>query len=268
MASDIQNVSASAYQLFDIYSLPITNSMITSWVFSFILIVSIQIAVKKPKLIPTKGQLIVETMLERLREIFAPIVGEKVIHAAFPLLIGFFTFIIIHNWSGLLPGVGTFGLWEGQGEHRHLTYFFRPANADLNMTLALALSSFIAWLYFIFRYAGPKFIWHDLFGNKAEKEDVPSFIYYFLFPIFFAVGLIELISILFRPISLSFRLFGNMLGGESLLNNMTGLISWIIPIPFYFLEILIGFVQALVFTLLIAVYIGLLCNHEDQEYSH
>jgi len=83
------------------------------------------------------------------------------------------------------------------------------------------------------------------------------------------VGLIEIVSILFRPVSLSFRLFGNVFGGENLLANMTSLISWIVPVPFYFLEILIGAVQAFVFTLLTAVYIGLICNHgDDGEHAH
>jgi F-type H+-transporting ATPase subunit a len=106
-----------------------------------------------------------------------------------------------------------------------------------------------------------------LFGNKANKKDVPSVLYYFLFVIFGIVGLIEIVSITFRPISLSFRLFGNVFGGENLLHLMTGLYKWGLPIPFYFLELLIGFVQALVFTLLVSVYIGLICKH-DAEGQH
>jgi F-type H+-transporting ATPase subunit a len=79
------------------------------------------------------------------------------------------------------------------------------------------------------------------------------------------VGFIEVISILFRPVSLSLRLYGNVFGGENLLTNMTNLVSWVVPVPFYFLEVLIGFVQALVFTLLVAVYIGSICNHEEEH---
>jgi F-type H+-transporting ATPase subunit a len=106
----------------------------------------------------------------------------------------------------------------------------------------------------------------DIFGNKADKKEIPTAIYYFLFVIFFAVGLIEVISIVFRPVSLSFRLFGNVFGGENLLVSMTNLIGYIVPVPFYFLEVLIGAVQAMVFTLLVAVYIGLICNHDDGEH--
>jgi F-type H+-transporting ATPase subunit a len=186
------------------------------------------------------------------------------VNAAFPLLIGLFTYILIHNWSGLIPGVGT--VFVGGDSHPgHWTPLVRPANADMNGTIALALVAFLAWLYLIFRYAGPKVILQDIFGNKADKREIPAAIYYFLFVIFFAVGIIELISIAFRPVSLSFRLFGNVFGGENLLHSMSTIFQWGLPIPFYFLEVLIGFVQAFVFTLLVAVYIGLICNHGDDH---
>ena len=267
-ASEDSGVSPSAYHLHEIFGLPITNSIVTSWVFSLLIIVVFRLWVGKPTLIPGRGQAIVENLVDGVRGVIAPVVGKRMLKVTFPLLIGFFTFILIHNWSGLLPGVGTFGFWEGEGANRHLTYFFRPANADLNMTLALALASFVAWMYYVVRYAGAKALLLDLFGNKAEKSEVPGAIFLFLFIIFFGVGLIELISIAFRPVSLSLRLFGNVFGGENLLTSMTGLISWIVPVPFYFLEILIGLVQALVFTILSAVYIGLICNHGEGESAH
>lgn len=259
-------VSPYAYPLTEVFGLPITNAMVTSWVVSLIIILVFRIAAGKPSLIPSRGQAVVESMLGGVRDIVEPIVGKHMIKYTFPLLIGYFAFILIHNWSGLIPGVGTFGFYD---EHGHFNYWFRPGNADLNMTLALALVSFAAWLYFILKYAGLKVIFLDLFGNKANKDDVPAAMYYFLFIIFFAVGIIEIISILFRPVSLSFRLFGNIFGGENLLTSMTGLVAWIVPVPFYFLEILIGLVQALVFTMLVAVYIGLICNHDGgEEHAH
>ncbi len=144
----------------------------------------------------------------------------------------------------------------------------RPGHADLNTTLALALVSFIAWLYYIIRYAGIRAIAYDLFGNKADKREVPIAIFLPLTLLFIAVGFIEIISILFRPVSLSFRLFGNVFGGENLLHSMFHLFPWGLPIPFYVLELLIGIVQALVFTLLVAVYIGLICNHGDEAEHH
>ena len=260
-----QSVDPYAYKLTEVLGLPITNAMVTSWVFSLIIILIFRHYASKPKLVPPLGQAVIENMVTGIRDIVAPIIGPHMVKPAFPLLMGLFTFILIQNWTGLLPGVGTFGFYD---EHGHLDYWFRPGNADLNMTIALALVAFFSWLYFILKYAGPKIIAFDLFGNKADKSEVPAIIYYALFVIFFGVGLIEIISILFRPVSLSFRLFGNMFGGENLLMSMTGLVGYIVPVPFYFLEILIGLVQALVFTLLVAVYIGLICNHEGEEHAH
>lgn len=220
--------------------------------------------VKTPQLVPTRGQAVVENLVEGIFNLIQPITGKTAAKAAFPLLIGLFTFILIQNWSGLFPGVGTIGTWDAQG---HLVPFIRPGNADLNGTAALAIVSMVAWFYLIFKYAGIKVIVYDLFGNKANKKDVPAVLYYFLFVIFGIVGLIEIVSITFRPISLSFRLFGNVFGGENLLHLMTGLYKWGLPIPFYFLELLIGFVQALVFTLLVSVYIGLICKHDAEGHN-
>jgi len=260
-ASGHSGVAPKAEALFHIGPMPVTNSMVTSWVVAIALILVIRLAVGRPKLIPSKGQAMVESLVEGVLDLITPIVGKKVARPAFPLLVALFTFILIQNWSGLFPGVGTLKVLEN-GEWAEV---IRPGNADMNGTIALALVSMLAWLYFILRYAGPKLILFDIFGNKADKKEIPAPIYYFLFLIFFAVGLIEVVSIIFRPVSLSFRLFGNVFGGENLLHAMSGLFKWGLPIPFYFLEILIGFVQALVFTLLVSVYIGLICNHGDDH---
>ncbi|OHE71467.1 MAG: ATP synthase F0 subunit A [Verrucomicrobia bacterium GWC2_42_7] len=237
--------------------------MLTSWIFSLILIFIVRRAVgRKPALIPGRGQAIVESLVEGMYEIFEPVVGKKMIKHTFPILIGFFVYILIQNWSGLFPGIGTLGRIT---EHGHLVAFFRPGNADLNSTLALALISFIAWGYFAFRYTGPKNLYLHLFGNKADPKGIPILIYGFLFFIFFGVGVIEVISILFRLVSLSFRLFGNVFGGESLIVSMEGVFKFALPVPFCFLECLIGLIQAFVFSLLVCVYIGLVCNHDEEE---
>ena len=135
----------------------------------------------------------------------------------------------------------------------------RPHNSDFNGTIALALISFGAWLIIIFKIAGPKLILWDLFGNKAEKKETPGWLYPVLALVFLAVGLIEVFSIAIRPFTLSVRLFGNVFGGENLLHG-TGFFF-----GFYFMELLVGLIQALVFTLLTSVYIGLLCNHGDDH---
>lgn len=260
-------VSPKAYTIFENSAVPITNSMLMSWVISLLVILGVRLAVGKPRLIPSRGQAVIESGLQGIKDMIEPIVGPKMVRPTLPLLLGLFFFILLHNWSGLLPGVGAFGFWESHGEETHLTYWARPANADLNMTIALGLIAAVAaWFYFVMRYAGPKTLFLDLFGNKSDRKEVGTAMWLILFPIFFGVGLIEIISILFRPVSLAFRLFGNVFGGENLLTNMTGLVGAIVPVPFYFLETLIGFVQALVFTLLTAVYIGLICNHGEGEH--
>ena len=263
-------VKVTADQITSIGGLPISNSMVTSWIISLLLVIFIKVLVGKPQLIPSKGQLILESVIGGIRGIIEPIVGKKVFFPSFWLLSGLFFFILIQNWSGLLPGVGTVGYGYSVEDHFKVSKpLIRPGNADLNMTLALALVANLFWVYFIVKFAGFKAIIKDWFGNKADKSEVSSLIFGFLGVIFLAVGFIEVVSILFRPVSLTFRLFGNVFGGESLLHSMFYLVpqlKWILPVPFYFMEVLIGLVQALVFMLLISVYIGLICNHDEGEH--
>lgn len=263
LASDV-GVPARAELLFKVGPLPVTNSMVASWSIALFIIVVIRLATRRPRLIPTASQAIVESLVQGVLDLVTPIVGPKVARPAFPLLVALFTFILIQNWSGLFPGVATIKVMD----HGEWTDLIRPGNADMNSTIALAIVSMVCWFYFIMRYAGPKAVLQDLFGNKADRKEIPAVIYYLLFVVFFGVGLIEVISILFRPVSLSFRLFGNILGGENLIHAMYGMQKWVLPIPFYFLELLVGFVQALVFTLLVSVYIGLICNHGEEEHHH
>ena len=265
-AAEGSGVEKAATALFSIGPLPVTNSMVTSWIVALVLIVVIRLAVRRPKLIPTRAQAVVENLVQGILDLTSPIVGERVAKPTFPLLIGLFTFILIQNWSGLFPGVGTIYMVDHKtGAWMEL---IRPGNADMNATISLALVAIAGWFYFIMRYAGPVFVLKDIFGNKADKKEIPAALYYPLFVIFFLVGIIEVISIAFRPISLSLRLFGNIFGGESLMHAMSGMQKWGLPAPFYFLELLIGFVQAFVFTLLVSVYIGLICNHGDEHDAH
>jgi F-type H+-transporting ATPase subunit a len=261
-AAEKPGVEAMAAPLFRLGPLPVTNSMLMTWIVALGLIILVRLMVGKPQLVPTKGQAMVEGVLEWLKDIVGPIIGNRAIAATFPLLIGLFVFILIQNWSGLIPGVGTVMMRSHQtGEWMELV---RPAGADMNSTIALSLCAFVAGFILVMRFAGPKAIFVDLFGNKADKNDVSPFVYYPLSLIFIAVGFLELVSIfLARPISLSFRLYGNIFGGENLLHSMSAITRWGLPLPFYGMELLVGAVQAFVFTLLIAVYIGLLTSHGD-----
>ncbi len=241
----------------------ITNAMATGWVMSALLVGFVLWLIGKPAIVPGKGQAVVESLIEALRGVFEPIVGPKAFPTAFPLLVTFFIFILFHNWMGLLPGVGTMGWGQMVDGHFQLTRpLIRPHNADFNGTIALALVSFGAWAIIVFKFAGPKVILADLFGNKADKSETPGWLYPLLSVVFLLVGLIEVFSIAIRPFTLSVRLFGNVFGGENLLHG-TGFVF-----IFYFMELLVGVIQALVFTLLTAVYIGLLCNHEGGDHGH
>lgn len=242
----------------------VTNSMVTGWLISLVLITLILIAVGNPKILPGKAQSVFESLLESLRDLFEPIVGKKAFAFTFPLLVTLFIFILIQNWSGLLPGVGTVGYGHEVDGHFHMTRpWVRPFTADFNSTIALALISFGGFLIAIFRFAGPKLILWDLFGNKADKKETPAWLYPILSIVFLVVGFIEVFSISIRPFTLSVRLFGNVFGGENLLHGTS-----FFPV-FYFMELLVGLIQATVFTLLSAVYVGLICNHgDDHDHAH
>jgi F-type H+-transporting ATPase subunit a len=269
-----EGVKQSATDLFNLGGIPISNSILTTWIIAALIIIGVRLAVGTPKLVPGKGQAVVEGMAQGLRDALEPIVGKKMIGKTFPLLCGFFVFILLMNWSGLLPGVGTIKFMTADHGWQEA---IRPANSDLNTTFALTVLSFLAWTYFVLRYAGFKVLIFDLFGNKANKKEVGMFMWVVLVPIFFAVGGIEVVSIAFRLISLSFRLFGNVFGGENLIHALAdpktlgAFATYVVPAMAGLLEVLVGVIQAFVFTLLSAVYIGLICNHEgghDDEHAH
>jgi len=267
LAND-KGVDPKATDLFNLGGIPVSNSILTTWILAAVIILAIRVLVGTPKIVPNKGQALVENMASGLRDALEPIVGKSMIGKVFPTLCGFFIFILLMNWSGLLPGVGTFKyLTADHGWQEAI----RPATSDLNTTLALSIISFAAWTYFVLRYAGFKVLIFDLFGNKADKKELSFPMWIMLSFIFLGVGGIEVVSIAFRLISLSFRLYGNVFGGENLIHALGGIAPYVVPAVAGLLEVLVGLIQAFVFTLLSAVYIGLICNHEgghDEEHAH
>ncbi len=261
MAETMASVSPAADK-FELFGLPVTNSIITGWVVSLILLVGLRMMVGTPTLIPNRGQAVVESFLVWLRDTAAPITGKHALGATLPFVLGFFFYILIQNWSGLFPGVGSigYGVTDAAGDFHMTRPFIRPANADWNGTIALAVVAMAAWLYICLTKAGPVALIADLFGNKADKKEVGTGMWMMLWPVFLIVGVIEVVSICIRPFTLSVRLFGNIFGGENLLHATN-----FFP-AFYFLELMVGFVQALVFILLFSVYVGLICNHGDEEH--
>ena len=241
--------------------------MLVSWIVALGLIIFAQIATRNVRDIPTGAQNFWEWLVESLHKFLEDIIGHDLVRRTFWFFATIFIFILFCNWFGLIPGVGTVG-WnvthaDGSTEFRP---WLRGANADLNMTFAMSMIFFACWVYWALRVNGAfGFIMH-IFGPKGDTTGALKVLMIFVFLI---VGVLEVVSILFRPISLSFRLFGNVYAGESMLEAMQHVVpklDWLVPIPFYFLEVLVGLVQALVFMLLTAVFTLLICTHEEGEH--
>lgn len=261
----------------------LTNSTVVAVVVTVLILWLCRRATSKMSLVPNKeDQNIAESVVEALYSMVEGIVGKHMVARAFPLLATLFIFILIGNWFGLLPGVGTIGYSaEPRGPlmslHSIEAPLLRPANADLNLTLGMALVFFVYWMIWSYQELGIGGGINHIFGVKGG---VTGWMAIALSPIFIFVGVIEVISIAFRPVSLSLRLFGNIYAGENLMHTMSTLgdtmgmpgplaflMSVLVPLPFYFLELLVGVVQALVFTLLCAVYIQLMTSHEGGEHD-
>ncbi len=261
------------------FDLRITNSFLTMLLVMLFLIVVGSIIARRAQLVPGRFQSVFEMVVEFLLGLVEGTAGKRLGRRIFPLIGGLFIFIIVANYTGLLPGIGTIGLKEtgghalvaaaeGAAEVEHgkvaLVPLFRPPSADLNMTLAMALISYVA-----FQIAGLSA--HGLWGRIKHMANPP-----FLLPI-------EIISELSRIVSLSFRLFGNIFAGETLLTVMYGIanaikisvIGLVIPVIFLYLEVLFGFIQALIFAVLTLIYIALAAadghgheEHGEAEHAH
>ena len=255
----------------------LSNSIFVSVIVSGLIIWFARRATQKMSIVPNGSQNFFEGIVQALYDMIEGIVGKHMVARVFSLLATLFIFIIVSNWFGLLPGVGSIG-WGELGEgfrsvpemHAPL---LRPTTADLNMTLAMATIFMGFWLYWSITEVGIGHFLNHIFGVKGGLK---GFMAVALIPIFLFVGLIEVVSMAFRPVSLSLRLFGNVFAGENLLSTMITLgeklhlpswagyiLSVTIPLPFYFLEILVGLLQAAVFMLLCSVYIQLSTSHEE-----
>jgi F-type H+-transporting ATPase subunit a len=248
------------------FGFPITNSMIVTWTVALGLIIFAQVATRRMKRIPEGAQNFWEWLVEGLSKFLEGVIGRHLVQRTFWFFATVFIFILFANWAGLIPGVGTVG-WKVQFSDGHSEWIplFRGANADLNMTLAMALVFFACWIVWALWENGPLGFLKELFAPKGETTGLLKVLMVF---VFFAAGCLEIVSILFRPVSLSFRLYGNIFAGENMLETMSTLIpglGWLLPIPFYFLELLVGLVQALVFMLLTAVFTLLICPSEEHE---
>lgn len=248
------HISVAAEEITYLMGLSITNSLFTSFIVMIVLIyLAIKVNSQKPKSTSktTKRStlyLVFEMIIEGFYNFFKNIAGERT-DKLFPLLLTFFLFILFGNWIGLLPGVGSIGFWEHTDHGEIFVPLFRGPNADLNTTLALSLISVSITQYLSVKTLGIK-NYISRFINIRN-------------PIKFFVGILELISEFAKVLSFSFRLFGNIFAGEVLLMVMIFLIPLFVPIPFLALEVFVGFIQALVFTMLTTIFVVVATEHHE-----
>lgn len=249
----------------------VNNSMVISWGVALLLIVAARLATRRTRLVPSGLQNFFEWLVETLYEFLAGIVGRELVGKTFWFFATVFIFVLSTNWFSLIPGVGSIG-WGVPDAGGDLQYVSRPlmrgGNADLNLTSAMAAAFFACWIYWALSTHGAAGFLKHLFVYSGDAGGVTRFI---LVVVFLAVGVVEVVSILFRPVSLSFRLFGNIFAGESLLKAMATMggpwFGWVTALPFYFFELLVGLVQALVFMLLTAIFTQLICSHGDEHHA-
>lgn len=228
-------------------SIPITNTLLHTIFVDALLIGGTFYLNKKLTLIPTN---FFQNAMESIIETFYNLTESVAFHAAskiFPYFMSFFLFILISNWSSLMPGVSTIGFKE----HGDFIPFLRGTTSDLNTTLGLALISALATHALSIKTIGIK--------NYLSR--------YFSFnPLNLFIGVLEIISEITKVVSLSFRLFGNIFAGEVVLLTVSSIFAFVFPLPFLLLEVIVGMVQALVFSMLTMVFMAILTtSHKNPQ---
>ena len=257
-----------AEPVFNLGNFTVTNSLINSWIVVLLVIifsVAIKMSLKK---IPKGLQNAFEIVLEGALNLADSVTGDrKKTEKFFPLVFAIFVFILLNNWLGLLPGIGSIGYYAIHEGHKVFVPFFRGGTADLNTTLALALFAVIGS-----NIAGIIMIGFWTYINKfininaliqIPKKIVKDPTIILVNPIKAFVGLVEIVGEIAKVASLSFRLFGNIFAGEVLLASMAALVAFIVPIPFMFLEVIVGIIQALIFAILTLVYMTIATTAEE-----
>lgn len=252
----------------NIGSFAITNSLLSS-VLALVIVITVSLVIKKnTKKVPRGIQNVMEMIIEGFLGIFDGVTGSRKKSLKFaPLVLAFFFFVLINNWLGIIPGVGSIGQIVSHNGEKLFIPYLRGATADLNTTLALAtlgvvLSHIIGvvtigWWKYLNKFINIKAFLE--IPGKIRKDPMIILVN----PIKAFVGLIEIVGELAKVASLSFRLFGNVFAGEVLLASMSAILAYGIPIPFLFLEVLVGLIQALIFAMLILTYLTINTTAEE-----
>lgn len=259
----IPHVELAAPKIFSIGGLGVTNTVLSSWVTSLCLIALLLAGTRGGRLVPSGLQNFVEWILEALYNFSRGIAGERYGRAFFPVVATIFLFVSFNAWMALLPVYQSVGfLQDGHGS----VHLLRSAGTDLNMPLAVALISAVFVEYWGFRAHGFGYLGEFFrFGDIIRGVRSLSVMDIFTGLVNTAVGLLELISHFIRIVSFTFRLFGNMTAGEIVLIVSAFLVSYILPIPFYGLELLVGFIQALIFSGLSLAFVSVAVGDHGEE---
>ncbi len=258
----VPEISIKAEHLFNLGPLSVTNSMLLAFVVSVVLILLALVLKSKIRAVPGKIQSIFELLTESVLDLMETVFGDRAkAEKYFPLVVTVFLFILLSNWFGLLPVVGPIGLREmvqshEGGLHEVLVPLFRSPSADLNFTIGLGIVSvFAVNLLSALALGIGGFI-----GRFFSKN-----------PILSSVGILEIVSEFVKIVSFSFRLFGNVFAGEVLLLIVGALVPVAVPLPFMFLEVFVGFMQAFIFSMLTMVFLAMATtshSHGDEQHAH
>lgn len=259
-----------AEPVFSVGNYHVTNALLTSTISVFVIVLMSILIKANIKKVPGKFQAFFETILEGALSLADQVTGSrKKTQKVFPLVMAIFFFVLINNWIGILP-FGAFGLLEKGNEGLSFIPFLRSGTADINTTIGLALMAVLGSNIFGIFSIG---VWKTLnkyvnlkaLGHMVTKvRHDPTIL--LVAPIMFFVGILELIGEAAKVASLSFRLFGNVFAGEVLLGSMAALLAYILPVPFLFLEVFVGLIQALIFSMLTLVYFTIASEDHDEEH--
>ena len=269
---DLPHIQLPAEGIFHIGNFTVTNTLLASWLSIIVVVVLAWAVTHRIKLIPSRLQSLIELALEWMLNLCTDVAGEKNGHRFFPIVTTIFLFVLMNAWLNLVPGFGSIIFTNAEGEAVHL---LRGANTDINLPLALALISFVFVEYMGIRSHGglgyiKRFIRLGKFfggvGQLFRGKLRAGFGGLFNGVIDIYVGALEGLSEFVRILSFTFRLFGNMTGGEILILMMMFLAPWILAIPFYGLELLVGLIQAIIFGGLTLVFAtNAIASHESEE---
>lgn len=237
-------IAIAAETVTHVLGIPVTNSLLASLLTTVVLVTISYFATKNLKEIPKGIQNILEFAVESLYNMIQDVTKDKdMTYKFYPIVATIFLFVMTSNWMGLLPGFSTIGLKEETASgHEVVVGFFRSANSDLNSTIALAVVSVLS-----IQFMGIAVLGFAKYGKKFIN---------FSSPIAFFIGILEIVSEVAKMISFSFRLFGNVFAGEVLLTVIMTIAPFIAPVPFFALELFVGAIQALVFAMLLLVFLN------------